>query len=166
MVYPLPRDPWMNGPGGAYFDGRQAHNLTNNPYLNTIFEGVNHTQDMIQFAGPNAWGGGYNANQQFLNNFINPIIGRATEQYQAGMAIKPEEEESGGFLSGLFRGVGDFFGGILELPGNLIGGIFDAVGLGFVGDIVRAPGELLGGITRGIGDAAGGIVSTLSFGLL
>ena len=171
MVYPLPRDPWSNNPAnGAFFDGRQLHNQTNNPYLNTVFEGINRTQDLIQFAGPNGgggygqyasfggggYGGGYggggygppmSANQQFLNNFINPVVGQAGANYRAGLDLAANaqhgggeggEEQSGGPISSMWRFTGDILG---KIP-------------------------VVGGLLEGVQDVSADILSTVSFGIL
>ncbi len=149
MAYPLPRHPGANGFPGPYFDGRHNHNLTNNPYLNTLFEYQNATEDMLDFA---PIGGGYNANQAFLNDFLYPITDRAAGEYRAGMETAHGGGEGGGGGGGLLSFIGNTLGGIVKLPGQIVGAPFRMLGLGFVADIVEAPGNLVGGLVEGAGN--------------
>ncbi len=136
MVYPM----------GSYFDGRHNHNLTNNPYLNTLFEYQNATEDMLDFAPIGGGYGGYNANQGFLNDFIYPVTGQAAEHYRAGMATAANAGHGGeggggdgsyGPVSGLLKGTGQLLGNI-----PVVGGLFEGIG--------NTAGDLVHGLTFGL----------------
>lgn len=162
MVYPLPRHPGSNGPPGPYFDGRHLHNATNNPYLNTLFEHVNATQDMIEFAPIGSgygYGGGYNANLAFLNNFIDPVVGNAAHHYRAGLQTAQNAGHGGGggeergIGGSLFGFAGDVAGGILRIPSAPLRWI----GLDALADITDIPGNLV----EGLWDAGGSVVDAI-----
>ena len=166
----------VNPMGGSSFDGRQTHNLTTNPYLNTVFEGINQTQNMTQFGGGGfgggpmggspmggpamggpggapligpmggSSGGAPTAGQDFLNNFLNPITSTANEQYQSGLSLAQ------GASSGTQMTAPPPSGPI----SGLVGGLSEMAG--------QVP--LVGGVVEGLGKAAGGLLNTVSLGIL
>lgn len=163
MTHPIAPYPagYSGPPYGPTFDGRHLHNMTNNPYLNTLFEGVNATQDMIEFAPIGGPPGGMTANQAFLFNFIDPLVNTAGGHYRAGLETaygNRDQGGGGGIVGNLIRGAGDVAGGIIRLPGQVLGTPFRWLGLDFVADVLEAPGNLIGGLVEGITDVVGGVV--------